>query len=264
MTRKGGIEKEKPSSTLDPRLRSVLTSLMSYTTGVDEEIEDIHHFRSWSLPKFAEYDVQLSRMRSEIYELRHRADSTDSQLTPHDNRTPEKKAIDDAKIAKLVAALQLGANVERQSQRFPSGNVHTDHGSTRSNANDPAPGQVTTTHDDSNSPVPDPNADYQEDVPVEVPVADDQGQATTPGYIQRETARQRAERGELGSPALARNIQGLPGRPCTFPADPRNSNLTFDETPTQDPGDYDLECVGSYDDDRTLPPTPPPRAGKSL
>lgn len=78
---------------------------------------------------------------------------------------------------------------------------------------------------------------------------------------QRESAIQRFENGRLGSKALARKIQGQLGHPCTFPADPNAFALTFDETPTQDPGDEHDEWVDSDEDDHTLPPTPPRRKG---
>lgn len=78
---------------------------------------------------------------------------------------------------------------------------------------------------------------------------------------QRETARARWENGRLGDKALAKKIQGIPGRPCTITGYSFAFNLTFDETPTQDPGDVPDESASSDDDDSTLPPKPPTDTG---
>lgn len=68
-------------------------------------------------------------MTSEIDELRRREDrtdhvnadcSTDSPAIPHDNRSSETRANEDAKIAELITSLEGGANGRRNSERSPS------------------------------------------------------------------------------------------------------------------------------------------------
>lgn len=271
MSRNGGIEKKKPSSAVDSQKRSILRAVASYATCVEDEIEDLRHFRSWAQPKFAEYDVQLSRMRSEINELRRRADSTEvacsniggeSPVTPQDTRTPEKKVQDDARIEALVTALRRSRNVQIRSEQGPEPADHEADGSTESDG-------ISAVHNTS--------AQRNNDGPVN-PAADDDdprspphgralhgpGKTSGAGDRQRLAALRRADGGRLGSPALARNRKGLSGRPCILPGSPGNFNLSFPSTPTQDPGDFHDAWNDSNDDEATLPPTPPSRLGNAL
>lgn len=255
MTIHGGIDKKNPSYVLDPQRRSLLTAIASYATRAEDEIEDIHHFRSSAQPKFAENDLQITRIRSEIDELCRLSDSTyfessnsstDSPGTPQDTRTPQKEALDDARIAKLVTSLEHSRNVQIPPEQILQVVVHEDRGSTESDRI--APVQKIPAQRKKNAPAQ-PAADKdKQPSPSRGGASDGTVHTTATGYGKRRAAIRRVDGGRLGSPALARNRQGLSGRPCTFPGDPCNFDFTFPETPTQDPGDVHHAWIDSDDD----------------
>lgn len=76
-------------------------SVAKYTASLEEDIEHLLSFRSWALPKIAEQEMQMGRVRGELNELRNAVEllrygaivkapaSTPSEVPAHHITSPE-------------------------------------------------------------------------------------------------------------------------------------------------------------------------------